>query len=50
MTKPDNIEARVARVLAGELDVKQLRVDATARKIDIGFYREPSRELLARGS
>jgi hypothetical protein len=37
---PNNIEARVARLLARELDIQQLRVDETARKIDIGFYRE----------
>ena len=44
---PNGIEARVARLLAQELDIKQLRVDETACKIDVGFYREPSRELFA---
>jgi Zn2+/Cd2+-exporting ATPase len=44
---PNSLEARVARVLARELDIKQMRVDETAREIDIGFYREPSGKLLA---
>jgi Cd2+/Zn2+-exporting ATPase len=43
----NSIEARVARLLAQELDIKQLRVDESARKIDLGFYHEPSQELLA---
>ena len=47
MQSPNTVEARVARLLARELDIKQLRVDESARKIDIGFYREPSKELLA---
>ena len=46
-SRPDNLEGRVARVFARELDIKQLRVDASARRIDIGFYGEPSSELLA---
>lgn len=48
MPTPNSIEARVTRLLAKELDIQQLRVDQTARKIGIGFYREPSKELLAR--
>ena len=48
LQNPNSIEARVTRLLARELDIKQLRVDEAARKIDVGFYREPSRELLRR--
>ena len=33
----NNIEARIARLLARELDIQQLRMDETARKIGIGF-------------
>ena len=47
LPRPDSLEDRVARVLARELDIKQLRVDERAREIDIGFYREPSGKLLA---
>lgn len=44
--EPHSIDARVARLLARELDIKQLRIDETARKIDIGFYREPSEDVV----
>jgi Zn2+/Cd2+-exporting ATPase len=47
LPSPNSIESRVARLLAREPDIKQLRVDEHARKIDIGFYREPSKELVA---
>ena len=47
LPSPNSIEARVARLLAQELNIKQLRVDESARKIDLGFYHEPSQELLA---
>jgi Zn2+/Cd2+-exporting ATPase len=46
-SRADGLEGRVGRVFARELDIKQLRVDGRDRKIDIGFYREPSQEALA---
>jgi Cd2+/Zn2+-exporting ATPase len=48
MSLTNDIDSRVARILARELDVKQIRVDAHARKIDVGFYKPPSKELLQR--
>jgi Zn2+/Cd2+-exporting ATPase len=48
MTPTDDIDARVARILAEEPDVKQIRVDSHARKLDVGFYSPPSKELLER--
>lgn len=47
LPSPNSIEERVMRLLAQELDIKQLRIDESARKIDLGFYHEPSQELLA---
>jgi len=43
-----DLESPVVRILAAESEVKQLRVDAQARKIDIGFYNPPSKRLLHR--
>ena len=48
MPNSDSIELRVERLLAAELAIQQVRVDETARKIGIGFCREPSKELFAR--
>jgi Cd2+/Zn2+-exporting ATPase len=48
MSSTNDIDSRVARILARELDVKQIRVDTHARKIDVGFYNPPSKELLQR--
>ena len=39
---------KVERILAAHPEVKQLRVDAIAREIDLGFYRSPSTRLLER--
>ena len=55
MKQPDHakdgngVASRVARLLAQEPGVKQLRVDETARKIDVGFYEAaPDAEVLLR--
>ena len=48
MSANNDIDSRVERILAKELEVKQLRVDAHARKIDVGFYNPPSLELFQR--
>ncbi len=42
----NNVEARVARVLARERDIKRLRVDELERRVDIGFYGEPPEKNL----
>jgi Cd2+/Zn2+-exporting ATPase len=41
-----DVDARVARLLARESDIKQVRIDDKARTIDVGFYGEPTKELL----
>src|SRR5437016_8442583 len=48
MRPANDLDSRVARILAKESEVKQLRVDAHARKIDVGFYSPPSLELFQR--
>ena len=48
MRPANDIDSRVARILAKESEVKQLRVDAHARKIDVGFYSPASLELFQR--
>jgi Cd2+/Zn2+-exporting ATPase len=48
VNSPNDIDARVARILARESDIKQIRVDTHARKIDVGFYSPPSEKLLQR--
>ena len=48
MRPRNDIDSRAARILANEPDVKQLRVDRQARKIDVGFYTPPSQELFQR--
>src|SRR5438132_1100962 len=48
MRPANDIDSRVAPILAKESEVKQLRVDAHARKIDVGFYSPPSLELFQR--
>ena len=42
----NDVEARVARVLARERDIKRLRVDELERRVDIGFYGEPPEKNL----
>ena len=39
---------KVERIFAHHPEVKQLRVDAATREIDLGFYRAPSNKLLQR--
>lgn len=39
---------KVERILAHHPEVKQLRIDAAAREIDLGFYSRPSKKLLQR--
>ena len=48
MKTNNDVDSRVARILANEPDVKQLRVDRQHRKIDVGFYTPPSPELYQR--
>ncbi len=43
-----DVEQRVERILARHPQVRQLRIDATGREIDLGFYRKPSKRLLYR--
>ena len=45
MRSSNGIDSRVARILAKEPDVQQIRVDSQTRKIDVGFYSPPSQEL-----
>ena len=45
MRSKNDIDSRVARILAKESDIKQMRVDSQTRKIDVGFYTPPSEEL-----
>jgi Zn2+/Cd2+-exporting ATPase len=48
MKSRNDIDSRVARILANEPEVKQLRVDRQVRKIDVGFYSPPLPELFQR--
>jgi Zn2+/Cd2+-exporting ATPase len=48
MVSTNDIDEQVARILASEPDVKQVRIDTHARKIDVGFYSAPSEEVLQR--
>ncbi|HEY2124165.1 MAG TPA: cation-translocating P-type ATPase [Chthoniobacterales bacterium] len=48
MLNNNSVESIVARLLARETEVKQLRVDEEARKIDIGFYKPEPADVLER--
>ena len=47
-TNSNSAGSRVARLLARETEVKQLRVDEQTRKIDIGFYKPAPPDVLER--
>jgi Zn2+/Cd2+-exporting ATPase len=42
----DGVGSRVERIFDCHPEVKQLRIDANAREIDVGFYNRPSKRLL----
>ncbi|HET9857151.1 MAG TPA: cation-translocating P-type ATPase [Chthoniobacterales bacterium] len=42
------VGSRVERILDRYPEVKRLRIDATAREIDVGFYRRPPKKLFQR--
>ena len=44
--RPAEVGLKVERILALHPEVKQLRIDAAAREIDLGFYRAPSNTCL----
>ena len=47
-TNSNSVGSRVARLLARQTEVKQLRVDEQTRKIDIGFYKPAPPDVLER--